>query len=242
MSTCVVSRRNRIIVNLQNVAQVAQIAGSIGTVAAVSFSLYLARKSSTELRVDRRLRFHPVLAFESSGWLLVTERVRFAHRIGGIDPVRVEQDFGHLNKDSLCIHVTRDYGQLQNIGMGPALDVHVTWRPVTISLKNDEFTVDEKKLAEYRYSEEYNCLPASPRIIEPGSSAELTRIPIFLALDFEQDFRAVDGQLAIHYKDISGRNLETRQNFLIWSQDTAGDLSYGVTFGDILQLPRLDAT
>lgn len=188
------------------------------------------------------MRFHPILLFEPGGHVLDIERIRFNHRVSGIDPGVVQATLGHLDAAAFVLHVRRNYGRLKNIGVGPAFDVRVIWESIEIVRADDLSDRSPRTLLDVQYPEAWNSLPVVPAIVEPGGHAELTRIPSFLYLDFEQSINEVSGDVRIVYRDITGRVLESRQRFIFWTRK-AGDeqeVSYGVTFRGVKDLSNFD--
>ncbi len=128
------------------------------------------------------------------------------------------------------------YGRLKNYGLGPALATHIRWVPEKVTIGAESFKIDERKLREPVYSYQLNTMPASPQHIEPNGEgeAQLTRLPAFIAKDFEKKVTVVVGRLVITCKDIFGRNHLAIQEFRIRTDYSREQPHLLVTFSDIL--------
>lgn len=218
---------------LTNIANVAQIVLAVATVGGVLAALITTKMTLREVQNDRQFRQAPFLTFEPGGWPIPVNISKVGLRIPGVEPSYVEKTFKGLPADVKTIQPKKNFGELPNAGIGPALDVWVQWIPEEIKIGRDSFQIDDKKLAEPAYSGPLNKVPASPRIIAPGQKSELTRLPSFIVMDVDQKIKEVSGYLKITCTDTSGRPYVTMQSF--WLSTDYGDQqpSIHVTFLDL---------
>lgn len=227
---------------LTNVVQIAQLVTTVGTLVAVACSLYVANKARQEVRIDRQLRTHPIVIFERQGEELTIRRPAFEYRIKGIDPKAVSRYFPGLDENGRVIDVEKNYGQLRNVGTGPAFSVTVTFEPHEIVIGDETFAIDEKKRQEPRYAAAFNLMPSVGNTILPGGEAKITRTPTFVYLDFEDRIASASGHVLISFTGMEGRELETRQEFRYWTGSKPNAERFvGMTFGDVVRAPTSSA-
>ena len=228
--------------DLLPIVQIAQVCTAIGTLVAVGCSIYIANRARTEVRTDRAMRALPIVIFEPGGYGVPERRRPFRYRIPGCDPTAVEADFKGIAPDAQMSDCERPYGRARNVGLGPALDVQVRFRPRKLVLGSDSFTVDDAKLAESRFSAGYNTLPLSNRVMLPDAVAELPRLPTFICLDIEDRITEAHGELVIRYRGVAHQHLETVQEFSYWVWRATDSRVTTMTFRDVVKTPELQAT
>lgn len=229
---------------LQDWSAIAQIALTIATVTGVLASLFMSIRALREIQKDRRQRQQPHLAFESRGYRRDIEFVKAGYAIPGINPSYAAKVFSDIPKDAESVrikdHKDRDgvehpcfYGQLQNYGLGPALETRVAWVPETLTIGTESFSLNSEKLNEPRYSRNLNSLPPWATHIPPGEHTELTRLPTFIEKDFEKKVSQVEGVLEISCKDVFGSTHTVRQDFYVATEYAGAKPHVTLSFGSV---------
>lgn len=225
---------------LVTILQVAQIISSIGTLVAVAFSIYIANQARNEVRIDRRLKIFPIVVFKPGGHGLSIMRHPFNYRIGGCNPAAVEDDFRGLPADGQVIDNDKFYGEIHNIGAGPALNTLIEFIPEVITMGNDSFRVSDEKRTEARYSTPYNIFPSWDSILVAGAESSLTRVPTFVYLDFDDRMNNVEGRLNITYSDVAGVEHTSVQEFSYCNDLINGERHYLISFGQLQAIPTVE--
>lgn len=179
---------------------------------------------------------HPVLVVEPGGYFQSAKRSRFNYKIPGKNPDVVRREFGHLPEDGLRID-SSPTGKVRNIGFGPAVEVEVEFRPRLIRIGDEEFKIDSEKLKEARYSPAWNTEVTMQHVIAPGGETEISGLPVFITLDFNDRISHAEGVVEIKYKDLTSRVLATTQEFSYSPGEMEGRQVVRMTFGDILRIP-----
>lgn len=218
---------------------ISQIVIAVTAVFGTMISIFFSMKSLQEVRIDRRLRAKPHLAFECRGNLLNIEFVKAGKRIPGVNPKYVERKFFNLPDDAESVRIITslnkvDFGKLKNYGLGPALETEIVWQPERVKIGSEEFVIDKRKLSEAVYSTELNTIPAWDSHILPGSDTGVTRLPTFIEKDFEKKISEVQGILEISCKDVYGKKHVTTQRFFISTKYKNAPPCVLVTFGDLI--------
>jgi len=215
------------------------------TLLGILTSMWLSIKALREVQTDRKLRQRPFLAFQRGGHKVQIEFKVAGKSVPGINPryvatvvpdmppkaetVRLKQE---TTKDGrLHVHF---YSHLKNYGLGPAISTAVTWIPFEIWVGSDQFSIDEKKLAEPIYGKSMNRLPAASSHILPGEESQLTRLPTFIVLDYEKKIKRVDGILEIACNDVFAQRQLSYQVFHIFTDYTDQSPHLIVTFSDLV--------
>jgi hypothetical protein len=109
----------------------------------------------------------------------------------------------------------------------------VWWIPQEIKIGRDTFQVDANKLSEPAYGRSLNSMPVNPRVIFPGASSELTRLPSFIVMDVDRKIKKVSGYFIISGVDLARAAYTTRQQFWMSTSCRAEKPTVHVTFGDV---------
>lgn len=229
----------------------AQILVPIIAFVGIAVSMWLSVKALREVQIDRRLRQMPHLAFDYGGQHLPIEFRKIGRRVLGINPRYAEGLFRNQpeNAESIGLksepseggrsEVMRRYGTLRNYGLGTAFSAEVTWIARRVRIGSEEFDIDSKKSLEPQYSEELNCIPASPSHILPGEVAEFVRLPTFIHKDFEKKISEVEGTLLIECEDLYGGEHITNQGFFLFTHYGSESPAIHITFTDLIKNQRM---
>ncbi len=227
-------------------AAIAQIGIWLATVVGVFLSMYLSVKALREVQRDRKARHRPHLAFEPGGYQLKVAFVKAGQTIPGVNPAFVKERFPRLRDDAESVRLADEtageadhgrgvsrYGRLRNFGLGPALEVRVTWIPSEVWVGSERFVLDADKLREPQYMRVLNSMPAVPAHIQPGEAAQLTRLPTFIDKDCEHKISRVSGTMEIACLDVFGDGLMWNQEFMLFTMYGETPPKVHVTFGDL---------
>ncbi len=207
-------------------------------------TMFSSIRSLKELHADRQLRLQPFLAFESGGAKYPVRFVRRGKHIPGIEPAAVAAHFPHLSGEAESVdldcrvdkkgHVDLILiGNLKNYGVGPALEIEVTWIAETVWIHGEKFDIDTSKRAEPIYSTAFNTIPAMTQHIMPNQTTGLPRLPTFIEKDTTKKVERVAGHLLISCQDIGGLHHIFKQGFNIFTKYAEAQPSIVVTMGDI---------
>jgi hypothetical protein len=222
--------------SLTQVVQIAQIVSALGTLGALGCTIYLANKARQEVREDRRLRTHPVVVFEPGGYVVPVSRRAFNHRIPGKDPARVEESFKDLPGSGSRID-SEPFARLRNIGQGPALEVEVLFVVELLEVNGVKKEIDEGFRAAPRYSRAWNTEVAMDHVLPAGAETQVSGLPCFVTLDFNDEISYAEGTITIAYQDMRARQLSTRQRFRYFNEGPKAHHRYLVNFGEIITIP-----
>ncbi|TQS41795.1 hypothetical protein [Cryptosporangium phraense] len=221
---------------LGTLADVAEVFSALGSLAAVVVAALVANKTLREVRIDRKLRVRPFVAFQMGGEQILIGSRTFRWRIGGLDPDWVEKNFAHIPEDAevLDLESAHLYGELENLGGGVAIGIQTVWTPDEMGIAGEMFSLGSDKLEQLKYAKHVNTIAPIPAILKGGESAQLGRLPTFLVLDLEKQLTEINGHVELLYKDLEGDTFSTRQRFHFWRHEPKdGGTVYGVTFYEI---------
>jgi hypothetical protein len=222
--------------DLQDLAYIASAFSALGVSGGVIAALWINNRTLKEIQRDRRFRESPFLAFRAGGEDYPIEYVKRGARVGGIEPLAVEEAFPELRvKDAETIDtpIGVKIGKLVNIGAGPALNISVYWKAEEVTLGTDTFMIDEVKRKEARYSRDFNKVPAVPKLIKAGGNTSLTRIPTFIVVDSGKKISEAAGVLVIECQDIAGNDHITYQEFYLFTEYSESKPYLHVTYRDL---------
>jgi hypothetical protein len=219
--------------SLQDASAIAQVVIAIVTLAGVLVSIWLSTKALREVERDRAIRQAPHLLFESGGWELPVEFLRAGAHIPGLNPRVVREYFPDIPSDAESVRLRpHSYGTLRNYGLGPAINVEVTWLAREVQIGREKFEINKEKRREPLYTEDLNFMPSNPSHLPPGASGAITRLPTFIEKDIEKSFTRVEGTLRISCFDIYGEKYVTHQEVLVFPRYSGQPPTVHVTFGD----------
>lgn len=221
------------------IGQIGSILTGLGSFAAVIVALWLARRSKTDLWVDRILRYQPTVVFDPGPVTVSVKFAAFHHRIAGLDPNYVAETFSNLKPDTMVADLDgpRHYGNLVNHGQGPAFGVQVTWVARVLHVGSDRFVIDYRKSNENRYMADTNTMPSVPHNLAMGASGQLTRIPVIWAMDSSKSISEIEAEVHIKCTDLYGNTIVNVQEVRIFPNydKPASTITFGsiVSMGDI---------
>jgi hypothetical protein len=217
-------------------ASVATIVTGVGVVV----SIFLSIRALREVQEDRRFATRPYLSFEPGGYMVPVVFVRVGRRIPGVEPSAVEAAFPLVAENAEAVQIKDredgpcNYGELRNLGSGPALEVSVTWYAEDLGIGSETFYVDGTKRRQPLYGPNFNEMPSLPSHIAPGDRAQMSRLPTFIDKDVERKLATVEGYLALRCLDVQGRKHLAHQKFRIETAYRELEPHVWVTFGDML--------
>jgi hypothetical protein len=215
----------------QLAAQVAQVISTVLLAIGILASLWIGIYTLREVRSDRIHAIRPKVIFDRGGEILKCE-FNADQGIMGIDP----KHSAELLKDkppnaTFCVPKS-SWGKLSNHGNGSALNVSVTILARKVRRGGEEFPVDDKKLADFPYSRDFNTMPAIPSNIEPGNSAKLSRIPTPVHVDFERTLTNMECVAEINYENIYGNRYKTLQQLYVSVDRKIAESEITMTLGE----------
>jgi hypothetical protein len=171
------------------------------TAVGVLASLYIGVRTLRELRDERMQRGKPVLRFDGGGYRLPA-RLDDSYGIPGIDPAYARKLMVNRPKGKNRLSIEGHYTNLKNHGLGPALDVSVTFIPYRIFIGEECFVIDTHKRREMIYSEPLNTVHSHPNHISAGGTGSFGRIPTPLVVDFNRTITQLDCVFKITCHDV----------------------------------------
>jgi hypothetical protein len=231
--------------NLVDLASVAQVAISIFTVVGVISSLYFSIRALREVQMDRRQKQRPHLSFVSGGYRYPITFVKAGKRIPGVDPKSVERYFPDLSEDAESVRLKSEknsddtiepilVGRLTNYGLGPALEINVTWVAQEVKIGGEKFKIDDSKRQEAAYKSEFNTMPSMTSHLMAEQETGLTRLPTLVEKDVEKKLQRVDGYLLIKCSDVFGTSHEFKQSFHLFTGYEFDNSWCHITFSKLL--------
>ena len=210
-----------------------EIATAAFTIIGVIASLYMSVKALREVQIDRKLQKEPYLAFETGGQKFPIEIIRQDDRTEN-DEMSASMEIVRINLKTEDGRIKNMYGKLRNFGLGPAIETKIIWIPQEIWLGTEKFHINEEKLLEKKYSNQYNTIPASPGHILPGQEGKFFRIPAFIQRDTEMKITKVDGMIEIQCYDVFRNKHTVRQKYHLFTGYKEETPYIHFTFSDLI--------
>jgi hypothetical protein len=199
-------------------------------------SMALSRRALYETRVERQWRLSPYLHFQNGLYQVPVEIIAGAGpAIPGIARESAREILTPMEGMDGSDSVTPKefYGELVNLGLGPAIDVNVSWLTGSV-VTREGASVPVGTL----FSEGLNVMPTLPRVIPPGQHGQLTRFPSYLVKDIGHTLSEAHGYLKVVCKDLGGGRHVKYQAVHLWIDWSRGFTPIvEVTFGDQVEAP-----
>ena len=176
----------------------------------VSVSLGVASLNNN--RRERLFKIRPNLLFNIGGQVMAASVEPF-ETFAGKDPhdSDVQEFITALPKDFKCLVLQENFGQLFNLGQGPAISTSIWFEPQRITSDGQERWLKRSEQVKPPYTRDWNWIPATPANMAPGASATFGIAPGSVYA-VAANVSSVSGKMRIECRDIDG-------NLLQWTQD-----------------------
>jgi hypothetical protein len=213
-------------IDLKLLVDTAQILTAIITLLGVITAFWISRKTLREIQNDRIISQRPFLLFEYGG---NKTSIKFCIAQDGKEYI---QAYWPVINEKGGIHVPT-IGKLKNLGVGPAIDVRITWFVEQVYIKGEKFKIDEEKRKEIQYQPAQNTNPIITSHLFPNQESGFHLIPYFISADFEKKIERADGVLIIKYFDTYENSYETYQKFHAFTEYS--EKKFHTTFSDLIE-------
>jgi hypothetical protein len=205
---------------------IAQIITALITLLGVATAFWLSRKTLREIQNDRIISQRPFLLFDYGGHKTSVEFNKAR------DGKEYTQAYWPVVNEKGGIRVPT-IGKLKNLGVGPAIDVRITWIVEQVYIKGEKFKIDDEKRKESQYMPSMNSNPIMTSHLFPNQESGFHLIPYFISADFEKKIERADGYFKITYFDTFKNKHETYQKFHVFTDYV--DKKFHTTFSDLIE-------
>lgn len=216
------------LLDIKLLVDIAQIATTIITFIGIALSFWLSRKTLKEVQKDRIYNQRPFLIFQHGGHVIGIDFKKHADGKTYIQPHWPSAGSGQ------GVYVPT-FGELQNYGTGPAIDITISWIVEEVYIKGEKFKIDVEKRNESQYSQSRNTNPLRTTHLFPNQETGIHLIPHFVSCDFERKIERADGHFIVSYNDTFGHKYETHQKFHVFTNYDDPEKGFHTTFSDLIK-------